>query len=89
MFLEDAWKEAIEECGIEAAYYITRERAKDEVFPWDHIDVGVRKEFLYHEYERAKQGVTSPNCREKCSGCGIKKLASHGICYGEEAGRDQ
>ena len=89
MFKEDAWKEAIDECGIEASYYITREREKDEVFPWDHIDVGVRKEFLYREYERAQQGLTTANCREHCSGCGVMKIASHGICYGEEAGRDQ
>ncbi len=86
MFIESAWKEAIEECGIEAAYYITRERKPDEVFPWDHIDVGVRKEFLYREYMQAQKGVVTPNCRERCSGCGIKNLAQHGICYGEEAG---
>ena len=86
MFDEKAWKESIEECGIEAAYYITRERKKDEVFPWDHIDVGVRKQFLYRDYEKAQEAVVTPNCREQCSGCGMKQICSHGICYGEEAG---
>ena len=86
MFSEEAWKEAIEECGIEAAYYITRERPKDEIFPWDHIDVGVRKDFLYREYEKAHEEKITLNCREQCSGCGVKQMACHGICFGEEAG---
>lgn len=85
MFKEEAWKKAIEETGIESAYYITRERKEDEVFPWDHIDVGVTKKFLYHEYEQAQKGVVTPNCREHCSGCGAVKLTKNGVCYEKEA----
>lgn len=84
MFNEEAWKKAIEECHIERAYYITRERDRDEVFPWDHIDVGVTKSFLYREYERSQKGIVTPNCRQQCSGCGAMRISKKGICYGEE-----
>lgn len=83
LFKEDAWKAAIEETGTELAFYNYRERHEDEVFPWDVIDVGVTKSFLYREYKRAKQGQTTPNCREKCSACGMMGLAKTGICYEE------
>ncbi len=81
---EEAWKEAIRACGIERAYYITRERGEDEVFPWDHIDTGVNKGFLYREYGRAKEGLVTPNCLEQCSHCGAMRISGRGICYGEE-----
>lgn len=81
LFDESMWKKAIEETGTELAYYNYRERKEDEVFPWDHIDVGVTKKFLYREYERAKEGIVSPNCREQCLGCGIRLINDTGVCY--------
>lgn len=83
LFREDAWRSAIEESGIEMDYYCYRERQQDEVFPWDHIDVGVSKAFLYREYQNGLQGIVTPNCREKCSGCGIRKISDTGVCYEE------
>ena len=71
-FKYDSWMEAFKECGIDYKFYNERERSYDENLPWDFIDVGVTKEFLIRENERAKQGVTTPNCRNQCSGCGIK-----------------
>ena len=44
----------------------------DEILPWDIIDIGVTKEFLIRESEKAKVAVVTPNCREKCAGCGVK-----------------
>lgn len=81
LFDENAWREAIEESGTELAYYCYREREKDEVFPWDHISVGVTKGYLYREYERAKEGIVTPHCRQQCTGCGIRGIASTGVCY--------
>ena len=81
LFKEDAWHKAIEESGTEPAYYCYRERTKDEVLPWDHIDVGVTKNFLYREYQRAQAGEVTPHCRQKCSGCGIMALSKAGVCY--------
>jgi len=75
----DAWTEffsmkrytdAIEKLGINTDFYLTRERSVDELLPWDHIDCGVSKAFLKKEWERAKQGVVTSNCRAGCSGCG-------------------
>lgn len=70
-FKYDSWMEAFEECGIDYKFYTGRERSYDEILPWDFIDVGVSREFLKKENERAREGVVTPNCRTKCSGCGI------------------
>ncbi len=66
----DAWMEIFRECGLEPDFYACRRREADEVFPWDHIDVGVTKAFLWEENRRAHEGVTTPNCRQQCSHCG-------------------
>ena len=66
----DKWMEIFDTCGIDPAFYANRERPYDEVFPWDHLDYGIRKEFLQQECERAYRAETTPNCREKCSNCG-------------------
>ena len=62
------------------AFYNERERKEDELFPWDFIDIGVTKDFLRREWERAMKGEVTPNCREQCSGCGAAKLGG-GVCY--------
>lgn len=78
-FQFDTWLESFAQCGIDPDFYL-RERSYDEVLPWDHIDVGVTKEFFKRENERAKQGVTTPNCREQCAGCGANTFKA-GVCY--------
>ena len=80
-FNEQAWREAIEECGIEVDYYNHRERPADEVFPWDIIDYGVNKTWLRREYERALKGIPTPDCQEQCTGCGMMGFAHHGLCF--------
>ncbi|MCL1952881.1 MAG: TIGR03960 family B12-binding radical SAM protein, partial [Oscillospiraceae bacterium] len=64
------WKECFEEIGIDPWDYL-RAREKDEVLPWEHLDYGVTKAFLWRERERAYAAQTTPNCREGCAGCGI------------------
>ena len=73
------WLQAFAETGIEPEFYTLRERSLDEVFPWDHIDIGVTKAFMRREWERAMAGVVTPNCREACSGCGAASYGC-GIC---------
>ncbi|WP_022852431.1 radical SAM protein [Thermodesulfatator atlanticus] len=52
-------------------FILARERQKEELFPWEVIDLGVKKEFLYEEWVRARQGKTSPPCHlGKCKRCG-------------------
>ncbi len=79
-FKFDLWMEAFDELGIDPDFYTRRERGIDEVFPWDHINVGVTKEFLKREYKKALEGKTTPNCREKCAGCGAASFGT-GVCY--------
>ena len=73
------WTAAFEKCGINPDFYTTRERAKDEVLPWDHMDMGVRKAHLWREREKAYAAELSPDCSVKCSGCGANKLTG-GVC---------
>lgn len=56
--------------GVEPAFYANRRRSYEEILPWDHLDYGVTKAFLKKESEKARQSVTTPNCRQACSGCG-------------------
>ena len=78
-FKPDVWNEVLDDCGVDRTFYNYRERGEDEVFPWDFIDAGVTKSFLRREYERSQEGVTTPNCREKCSGCGAAAYRC-GVC---------
>ena len=70
-FKLDIYKEAMEKNNLDIAFYANRERSYDEVFPWDHIDVGVSKRFLVRENEIAKSEKVTVDCRHKCNGCGI------------------
>ena len=74
----EALRRAFEECGLDIAFYAHRERALDELLPWDHIDAGIDKAFLKREYERAMRAQTTRDCREGCNGCGLQKLK--GVC---------
>ena len=69
-FDPELWKEAFARCGIDPYFYTSRERSVSEKLPWDHIRCGVSKDFLIREWERARQGIVTPNCREACSACG-------------------
>lgn len=79
-YKNDIWMSAFEECGIDIDFYTTRERSLDEVFPWDFIDCGVTKEFLKKEWENAMAEQVTPNCKEKCNGCGAARFGG-GICF--------
>ena len=78
-FHYDIWKEAFKETGVDIEFYTLRERSTDEILPWDFIDAGVTKKFLIHEWEQAKAETVTPNCRQKCSGCGVLKYKG-GVC---------
>ena len=77
-FKYDAWRESFEETGIDPAFYAFRRREKDEILPWDHIDCGVTKEFLWREKEKADQAATTKDCRLGCNGCGLQRYK--GVC---------
>ena len=79
-FDADKWDAAFAKAGIDADFYIFRERDVTETLPWDFIDVGITKEFLIREWQRAMEGVVTPNCRMQCSGCGCRTMGG-GVCY--------
>ncbi|HEZ7986554.1 MAG TPA: TIGR03960 family B12-binding radical SAM protein [Ruminococcus sp.] len=72
-FMYDKWLEAFDECGIQPAFYANRRFEYDEILPWDHLDYLVSKNFLIRENMTAHQSETTPNCRQRCSGCGVNK----------------
>lgn len=79
-FKNDIWMKAFESCRLDADFYTVRERDLEEVFPWDFIDAGVSKEFLKREWQNAVSEKVTPNCRERCSGCGAMNFKG-GVCY--------
>lgn len=70
----DNWLEAFNECSLTPEFYANRVRSYDEVFPWDVMDYGIRKNFLMEENKKAHRSETTPHCRIKCSACGASKL---------------
>lgn len=51
--LDGDWRRALDEWEGDPAFYTTRLRALDEVFPWEHFDVGVKKAGLLREFQKA------------------------------------
>jgi hypothetical protein len=76
----DKWISVLERTGADPAFYANRAFGLDEVLPWDIIDCGVTKEFLRRERDKAYAEATTPNCREKCSGCGANKYGGERTC---------
>ena len=79
-FSLEKWLETFKECGIDPDFYTVRRREYDEIMPWEHLDYGVSKSFLISENKAAHAGVTTPNCREKCSACGAARYGE-GVCF--------
>ncbi len=75
------WLDAFEEAGLDPAFYANRERLRDEVLPWDHIDCGVTKDFLAAENDRAERAETTQDCRlDRCTGCGMARFVPGEEC---------
>lgn len=74
------WEQAFEETGVDPSFYASRERKKTEILPWDFIDIGVSKDFLWSEFENAQLEKVTPNCATSCSACGAQVFGG-GICY--------
>jgi radical SAM family uncharacterized protein len=79
-FDKSNWDNALEKNHIDIGFYTYRDRCVDEILPWDFIDIGVTRKFMEKEWERAQAEVVTPNCRMKCSGCGVAKFGG-GVCF--------
>ena len=66
------WQEAICDEGVGIDFYTARSRNTEEPLPWDHIDVGIEKDYLIEEWEKATRGELTPDCRTgNCNACGV------------------
>ena len=74
------WLDSFDECNVDMLFYTTRKRKEDEIFPWDFIDCGVTKKFLYREYKKSIEALVTPNCKVSCQNCGANVFGG-GICY--------
>jgi len=81
-FSFDRWVRAFETVGIAPHFYATRERKEDEIFPWEIIDTGVDRGFLWSERGACYASRLTPDCRTACSACGIQKTEMGGACCG-------
>ncbi len=76
----EKWMEAFRINGIDPEFYAYREIGYDEILPWDYADIGVSKEFLKKEREKAYRGEVTPSCRDNCTGCGAAQF-ERGVCF--------
>lgn len=74
----EEWMNIFKECNIDPCFYI-RERNVNEILPWDHIDMGVNKEFLIEERNKAYNNLSTSNCRQECHQCGATCFKG-GLC---------
>jgi hypothetical protein len=65
------WGQTLKSSAINTDSHVIRQRHRDEILPWDFIDSGLERDFLWQEYERALAGKTSPTCPPTgCTRCG-------------------
>jgi radical SAM family uncharacterized protein/radical SAM-linked protein len=75
----EKWTRAAELSGINAFDYAGRTYEKDAELPWDNIDTGVTRDFLWKEYQNAAGGTFTNDCRKQCHSCGLKCAPGAGI----------
>ncbi|MBU4187466.1 MAG: TIGR03960 family B12-binding radical SAM protein [Actinobacteria bacterium] len=75
-FSYERWTAAAEQelapLGLDLDWYTTRERRHREVLPWDHLDAGLDREWLWQDYEDALGEASVEDCRwAGCYNCGV------------------
>ncbi|MEO3892031.1 TIGR03960 family B12-binding radical SAM protein [Nonomuraea sp. B5E05] len=71
-FSYERWMAAAEQAGVDVAWYTTREREENEVLPWDHLDAGLDREWLWQDWQEAVTGGEVEDCRwTPCYDCGV------------------
>lgn len=74
-FQFNQWEKAFQKYNLDVSFYAHRKRKKGEVLPWDLIDSGVTKKFLWMEWQKALHGIKTDDCRfDGCQGCGLQKI---------------
>lgn len=66
------WQQALLAHGLMPGFYASRKRSRDELFPWEIVDHGIRRDYLWAEYQRALQARATPRCEvARCRRCGV------------------
>lgn len=77
----DLWKQAFKESGLDLEEYVYRDFDLEDRLPWDHIEVGVTKDYLRKEYNKALDEKVTEDCRfTDCSGCGVNQILDIDNC---------
>lgn len=78
------WQKAFDDCNLDPCEIASKSLSYDDVLPWDHVDVGVTKAFLWSERVKALKGELTGDCRlNGCNGCGLQ-----GVCFDARSGHD-
>jgi radical SAM family uncharacterized protein len=68
----DACAAELEPLGVSLEWFTTRERDRDEVLPWDHLDSGLERDWLWDDWQDALAGREQDDCRwTPCFDCGV------------------
>jgi len=74
-FKIDNWLKAMQDCGLDPAFYAYRERSENEVLPWSHVDIGVSPDYLKREMQRSRDCLETGDCRTgACNACGLEAV---------------
>jgi radical SAM family uncharacterized protein/radical SAM-linked protein len=66
-----AWEQALEETGTDVRF-LFEDHSQETIFPWDFIQTGVQRRYLWEEYQRGLTGASTPDCRQgDCQHCGV------------------
>lgn len=85
-FSFEKWMKSFNENNVSLDFYATRKKEKDEILPWDFIDSGVSKQFLYNEYEKALNAVVTPDCfYTGCKACGLQSTKGGCPCANDSS----
>jgi len=66
-----AFKRAMKECGLSMETYLYREREETELFPWERLDMGFTRDYLYAELKKADGQRPTIPCFDGCHRCGV------------------
>ena len=83
-FDKKVWADTAEECGVDIKNLAKKEFLRDKELPWDFINIGIDKQWLIDEYNKAfiQTNTTEiqPTCEQKCVNCGVcKNLKVHKV----------
>lgn len=65
------WEMAMDLTGISVSDFARKTYSKSDTLPWDNIDIGITKEFLWREYQKSLLAEITPSCIKACQSCGL------------------